>query len=185
MPGPAPEPGVASFTYARIMKLFLMRHSHALTEAEEARRPLSARGREVTRSVAGFLRAGAALAGLHAVWYSPLLRARQTAELLAKELGLDVLLIESPGLLPEDDPMIIADRVERLDQEILIVGHETQLSALATLLVRDKLSPPVFDFKKSGVLALEKEDGRHKKSGRTRWLVRWLLSPELLPGERA
>jgi len=165
------------------MKLYLMRHSHALADKDDAHRALSAEGRDTTRQVGEFLRAGGTLAGLHAVWHSPLLRARETAELLVKALGVDALRVETPGLLPEDDPAAMADRLERLDQTVMLVGHEPQLSALATLLVRGKVKPVGFDFKKSAVLALEKAGGRHKKSGRSRWQVAWFLAAELLgPG---
>lgn len=167
------------------MKLFLVRHGHALADKEDARRPLSAHGGEVTRSVAAFLRTSGVLTEVQAVWHSPLVRARETAELLVKELGLDALLIETAGLLPEDDPIAVADRLDRADQAVMIVGHEPQLGALATLLVRGKLKPVGFEFKKSAILALETSGGRHKKSGRARWRVRWLLSPELLSTGRA
>jgi phosphohistidine phosphatase len=167
------------------MKLFLVRHGHALADKEDARRPLSARGGEVTRSVAAFLRTSGVLKEVQAVWHSPLIRARETAELLVKELGLDALLIETAGLLPEDNPVAVADRLDRADQAVMIVGHEPQLGVLATLLVRGKLKPVGFEFKKSAILALEKSVGRHKKSGRARWRVRWHFSPELLSTGRA
>ncbi|HUJ43550.1 MAG TPA: phosphohistidine phosphatase SixA [Opitutaceae bacterium] len=162
------------------MKVFLARHGHALAEGDDARRALSARGREVTVSVATFLRTSGALGMVRAVWHSPLLRARETAEVFIKELGVDAPLIETPGLLPEDDAVAVADRLERANDAVLIVGHEPQLSALATLLVRGKVKPAGFVFKKSAMLALETTGGRHKKSGRTRWCACWHFSPELL-----
>jgi phosphohistidine phosphatase len=162
------------------MKLFLARHGHALAETEDPRRPLSVRGRKTTRLVAAFLRNSGALAGVNAVWHSPLLRAKETAELLVRELGLEARLVETEGLLPEDDPAVIADRLQRMDEPVLIVGHEPYLGMLATLLIRDREQPVAFDVKKSAVLALEPSDERHKKSGRTQWNVRWYLSPELL-----
>jgi phosphohistidine phosphatase len=162
------------------MKLFLARHGHALAGQEDARRALSARGREVTSRVAAFLRISAALAVVRSVWHSPLRRSRETAELLVNGLGLEAPLIETPGLLPEDDPVIVADRLERADDAVLIVGHEPQLGALATLLVRGKVKPIGFELKKSAVLALEKTGGRHKKTGRARWCACWHFSPELL-----
>jgi phosphohistidine phosphatase len=162
------------------MKLFLVRHGHALADKDDLRRSLSARGGEITRSVAAFLRPSGVLAEVRAVWHSPLVRTRETAELLVQELVPDALLIETAGLLPEDDPVAVADRLERAEPAVMIVGHEPQLGALATLLVRGKLKPVGFEFKKSAILALEKSGGRHKKSGRARWRVRWHLSPELL-----
>jgi phosphohistidine phosphatase len=164
------------------MKIFLVRHGEALADQEDPRRPLSVTGRDITRRVAGFLQVSGALAPIHAVWHSPLARSRETADLLVKELGLDALLIEAPGLLPEDDPAPIADRLDRADEPVMIVGHEPQLGSLATLLVRGKVKPVGFEFRKSAVLALEKSGGCHKKSGRACWRVRWHFSPELLAG---
>ena len=165
------------------MRIFLVRHGEALADQEDPRRPLSVPGRDITRRVAGFLQVSGALATIHAVWHSPLARSRETADLLVKELGLDVLLIEAPGLLPEDDPAPIADRLDRADEPVMIVGHEPQLGSLATLLVRGKVKPVGFEFRKSAVLALEKSGGCHKKSGRARWRVRWHFSPELLAAD--
>lgn len=165
------------------MKLFLVRHAHALTEEEDPRRPLSARGNATTRRLAVFFRASSALSAVRAVWHSPLPRARETAELLVKEAGIDAALVETAGLQPEDDPVVIADRLERVEQTVMIVGHEPYLGVLATLLVRGKIKPVAFDVKKNAVLVLEATGGRHKKSGRIRWRVRWHFSPELLPGE--
>ena len=167
------------------MKAFLIRHSHALADSDDARRVLSAQGREMTGQVASFLKSSGAVSSVCAVWYSPLARARETAELLIKELGLDVLMIEAPGLLPTDDPAAVADRLDNASDPVMIVGHEPQLGALATTLVRGKTKPVVFEFKKTAVLALERTGGRHKKSGRSCWRVRWFFSPELLAVGRA
>jgi phosphohistidine phosphatase len=167
------------------MKAFLIRHSHALADSDDARRVLSAQGREMTRQVASFLKSSGALGSVQAVWHSPLARARETAELLIKELELDVLLIEAPGLLPTDDPASVADRLDNASDPVMIVGHEPQLGVLATTLVRGKTRPVVFEFKKTAVLALERTGGRHKSSGRASWRVRWHLSPELLTDGKA
>ncbi len=162
------------------MKLYLARHGHALADKDDARRPLSPQGVEATRAMAAFFRGNGAVAGVHAVWHSPLVRTRETAQLLVQELQLDVLLVETTGLMPEDDPAVIADRLERVDQPVMIVGHEPQLSALATLLVRGKVKPVGFEFKKGSVMALESTGGRHKKSGRVRWRVYWHVPPSLV-----
>jgi phosphohistidine phosphatase len=162
------------------MRLFLIRHGHALADPDDARRPLSAHGSETTRRVAAFLRTSGALAAVQAVWHSPLVRARQTAELLLQDLGPDARLIETAGLRPGDDPGAVAERLDRMDRVVMIVGHEPQLTALATLLVCGRRKPVAFALKKSAVLALEQTGERHKKSGRDRWSVCWQLLPELL-----
>ena len=69
------------------MRLYLVRHAHAVPEEENARRPLSARGRKTVRQIAAFFRANGALQPGH-VWHSPHWRARETAEIQARGLGL-------------------------------------------------------------------------------------------------
>jgi len=123
----------------------------------------------MTRQVASFLKSSGAVSSVRAVWHSPLARARETAELLIKELELDVLLIEAPGLLPTDDPASVADRLDNASDPVMIVGHEPQLGVLATTLVRGKTRPVVFEFKKTAVVALERTGGRHKSTGRSCW----------------
>lgn len=163
------------------MQLYLIRHADAVAEQENALRPLSPRGRaECQRLVTFFQRNGA----LHPaqLWHSPLARALETARLLAGGLKLDAALVETPGLLPEDDPVEIVNRLEEMDtkMDLALVGHEPHLGALATLLVRGKLRPVGFEVKKGAVLAFAPAGGVHKKSGRRRWQALWHVDPALL-----
>ncbi len=165
------------------MLLFLVRHAHAVTEEEDASRPVSARGRgEVARLAAFF--AGNGVFRPAQVWHSPLRRSRETADDLIGRLGLDVAKVETPGLLPEDDPLELAERLELFPRDrgdLALVGHEPHLGLLASLLVRGKPTAGLFALRKAAALALESTDGTHKKTGHRRWRVRWLVAPELLP----
>jgi phosphohistidine phosphatase len=155
------------------MRLYLIRHAHAVPEEENARRPLSARGRKTVRQVAAFFRASGALQPGH-VWHSPLWRARETAEILARGLGLSrKALVETSGLLPDDNPAEIVRRLAAVGEDLALVGHEPYLGALATRLAAGKGNPPVFEFKKGAVLCLERTGAS--------WQIRWYFSPELLP----
>jgi phosphohistidine phosphatase len=164
------------------MFVYVVRHAHAVTEEENPSRPLSERGRIECQRLASFFRANKRFAPVQ-LWHSPLERSHETAVLLARNLELDVPLVEIPGLLPEDDPHEVAERLAALSgvEGLAVVGHEPHLSALATLLVRDKERPAIFEFKKGAVLALERTNSPHKKSGQPRWRVCWHISPALLP----
>lgn len=153
------------------MLLYLIRHAHALDGSDDAARPLSKRGREQIRVLARFLRGGGELCP-EEIWHSPLVRACQTAELLARRLRVEVPLVRVDGLLPGDDPRRIARRLKSLSRTVALVGHEPHLSALASLLITGAAAPPVFVLKKSAIIALERVAAR--------WVVRWHLSPELL-----
>ncbi len=153
------------------MRLFLIRHAHAVDAAEDPARPLSARGRNQVRDLAAFLKSNRAFACTE-VWHSPLDRSRETAALLVKGLRLRARLVEIGGLEGEDDPAIVAARLPRRRTAVALVGHEPHLSALASVLVTGAAHPPHFILKKCAALALER-DASH-------WLVRWQVSPEII-----
>lgn len=164
------------------MRLYLIRHAHAVAEEENASRPLSSRGRQDIARITAWLRASHAFTPAQ-LWHSPLERARETAAILAHTLDQELVRVETTGLLPEDSPQEIAERLETFPagENLAIVGHEPHLSALATLLVRGKRKPAAFELKKGAILALEPSGRVHKRTGRSRWHTCWLLSPELLP----
>jgi phosphohistidine phosphatase len=161
--------------------LFLIRHAHAVTAAEDPARPLSLRGVAECTRLAHFFRQNGLLAPAQ-VWHSPLARSRETVARLFPPLGLDPLVLETSGLLPEDDPEPMSRRLDALGDEtaVALVGHEPHLGHLASLLIRGKATPVIVDFKKSSVLALERTSSRHARTGTARWRVRWMVTPSLL-----
>jgi phosphohistidine phosphatase len=163
------------------VQLYLIRHADAVTDQENPLRPLSSRGRAECSRLVKFFQQNSALRAAQ-FWHSPLTRAQETARLLADGLKLDAALVETPGLLPEDDPVEIVTRLDEMNTNlsVALVGHEPHLGALATLLVRGKLRPVGFEVKKGAVLAFEPAGGVHKKSGRRRWQVLWHIHPALL-----
>jgi len=163
------------------MPLYLVRHADAVSEQESQARPLSDRGRHQVRALAAFFRGNGQFTPAY-IWHSPLSRARETAELLLIGLASETALVETPGLLPEDDPQEIANRLNAITSavNVAIVGHEPHLSALATSLIRGKPAAAVLDFKKGAVLALERAGNAHKKTGQPLWRARWHITPELL-----
>jgi phosphohistidine phosphatase len=142
------------------MEMLLVRHGHAVDDAPglgDAGRWLSARGRKVTRRVARWLAKSKKRRPV-VIWTSPLVRAAQTAELLAAEAGykgeVRALAELSPGRDPGDLIKLLTE--ERPEGPIAIVGHEPSLSMLAAALVGDL---GFGGFRKSGVLALTWEGG--------------------------
>ena len=151
--------------------LYLIRHAHALDAEVDEVRPLSTRGEQQVRALAEFLR-GKDVFRPEEFWHSSLVRAQQTATLLAQRLRLSAPLSLMPDLEPEADPRAVARRIKARSRPLAIVGHEPHLSALATLLVTGRAEPPSFLMKKCAALALD--------GGGDFWAVRWHVSPELL-----
>lgn len=155
------------------MQIYLIRHAHALDGDDDAVRPLSAKGRRQIRAMASRLCRGGLLQTKE-LWHSPLVRARDTAHLLAAGLRVRAKLVETDGLEPLAAPAPTARRLARLRRPVAIVGHEPHLSALATRLLGGRAGEPIIVMKKCAVLALERKGSR--------WAVRWLLSPGELKG---
>ncbi len=151
--------------------LYLIRHAHAVTAAEDPARPLSRSGRKQVKVLGRYLRR-LGIEQPEAIWHSSLVRSAETAERLKRHWDLAVPLTLMVGLEPDDDLWRVVRRLRDLDQTVALVGHEPHLSALASRLLAGRAAPVCFIFEKSAVLALE--------GGPTRWRVRWHLSPEVI-----
>jgi len=136
------------------MLLYLIRHAEAADTAPDNARALTARGRHEVATLAHFLRRTKAFCP-DEIRHSPLVRARETAQLLARDLDLKAPLRETAGLTPEDDPHTIVAALAGVTHAVALVGHEPHLGALASLLVTGTSDPVVFAMKKGAVLALE------------------------------
>jgi phosphohistidine phosphatase len=106
---------------------------------------------------------------------SPLVRAVQTAEIVAKQFGSESVPLEA--LAPGNEPTKILHwlREQRSPETIAIVGHEPDLSTLASyLLTSDRSS--FIALKKSGACLLSLSDT--PKAGSA--VLEWLLIPRVL-----
>jgi phosphohistidine phosphatase len=134
-------------TFAAV-KVYLVRHAHAVSDGPQLpdeQRYLSAGGREVARSVGNKLRAAGVR--LHALLTSPLVRAVQTAELLAQGLGFAHEVETLYALAPGFAPRLVAERVDSLVEAlgptaaVALVGHEPGITALGAHLIGGRAFP--------------------------------------------
>lgn len=142
-----------------LMELLLVRHGPAGDPAKWAEsgradreRPLTPDGRRKTAEAAAGLAEAFGRGGLVAA--SPWKRAVQTAALVAKALGARTP-VECPPLVPgsarED---LLAWLKLRREDRVVLVGHEPQLSSLASWLMTGRPSA-VIRLKKSQAVLLE------------------------------
>lgn len=120
------------------MHLYFLRHGRAAEPrdwpGDEAERPLTEQGRAELHEVAkGLRRLGL---GLDAIVTSPLARARETAQIVAAELGLAAS--ESSLLAPGCDLTELSQlaRTHEMDHDLMIVGHEPDFSGMIGRLIR-------------------------------------------------
>jgi len=170
-------------------QLLLLRHGIAEERSEQrpdAQRALTAAG--VRRTTAVLERAVSLGLGAPRLLASPLVRARQTAE-IALAVGLAPALELAQGLEPEGDPLpllqawLACPPVGRL----VLVGHEPDLGNLAARLLGAPVGSIV--LRKAGLALLERvEAGPPADSHRTAapgfplgpWRLRLLLTPRIL-----
>ena len=147
--------------------IFLIRHADALAGDVDAERPLSGRGMGQVERLGALLK-NTGIFAPEEVWHSPLVRARETAELLVRASGIGAPTRLMPGLEPDDDPSPMAALLMESPRSLAVVGHEPHLGVLASMFVRGAdLRPVYFPFPKAGVLALQKQGAA--------WVAEWLV----------
>ena len=143
------------------MDVYLVRHAEAVDETRALRDPmrfLTERGRAQAHALGERLRWYACEPTR--IWASPLVRAVQTAELVATALGEAVPVEVAPDLAP-DAPARALIAALPADGSVLLVGHEPSLSAIGALLVAGSLAP------------LAKAEAVRICNGALRWRFRW------------
>ena len=138
------------------MELFIVRHGEAGFAASDAARTLTDHGREQVEGVAEALAARGAQPVQ--IRHSQLIRARETAEILAARLEPPMGLVESPGLRPEDPVEPIAMSLFGGREPLMLVGHLPFVAHLVGRLTEgDERHTPVV-FPTSTCAGLEGED---------------------------
>lgn len=162
------------------MLLYLIRHAIAVNRGDPG--VLTDEARELTPTGIKKMRTHAmALArmdvNLKEVWTSPLIRARQTADILAEELTTTPRVHEIDELAPGGDHAALVERIgEHLElEELALVGHEPDLGELATRLIVGTNVGTV-RFKKGGVACIEVDEVKPPARGD----LLWLLTPKHL-----
>jgi phosphohistidine phosphatase len=165
------------------MELLIVRHAIAFERDRHRWRDDGAR----PLSPAGIRRARKAAAGLKEfskapdrVLTSPLVRARQTAQILTEVAGWPQA-VETPELSPQEPALAVLNLLDKDRSKLVaVVGHQPGLGALLTAcLLGDGGTLPI-EMKKNAVACLS-FDGA-PRAGRA--ALKWLATPRMLRGFR-
>jgi phosphohistidine phosphatase len=163
------------------MQLLVIRHAAAEDKEEWARigksddeRPLTADGARDMAKTAKGLRTVVSEVDLIAT--SPLVRARQTADIVASTLGVEGVEV-TDVLIPDTSLSTFATWLggQEGHETVVVVGHEPDLGILVTWLLSGVEQPRV-EMKK-GAACLIEFDGKPAKG---QGLLRWSIPPGLL-----
>ena len=158
-------------------ELYLVRHAIAAERGEDwpddDKRPLTERGVSRFKEVV----AGLASLGVEVdeIFTSPLVRAKQTADLLAAGLkgkaNVKILDALSPGHTPAAVLAQLSRAAKR--RRLMLVGHEPDLGELAAHLIGSGRALP---FKKGGVCRIEVESLTSRRPA----ALAWFMQPKML-----
>ncbi len=142
----------------------------------DAERPLTDEGMKEMKKIAR----GMEKLGLRfdRVLSSPYVRARQTAEIVAKILDMEDKLQLCEFLKAEEAPqtLILALKKMTSSENVLLVGHEPFLSGAISILLTGRTADVAIDMKKGGLCKLE-VDFSNRAPVTT---LKWLLTPRQL-----
>lgn len=153
----------------RQQRLILVRHGEAKRKEEDPERGLTDTGRAAVTKMATW--ASSVDMEVQGIRHSGKLRARQTAEILAGQLGTHATA--APGLGPNDDIADIASAIEAEQGTVMLVGHLPFLGRLASLLMTGSAEQNVVTLDAGALLELTRTEDQ--------WKATCLMQPRLLP----
>jgi phosphohistidine phosphatase len=162
------------------MKLYILRHGDAAEHGDprykENERPLTAKGIQRTKQLAHVLREMEI--SFDSILSSPLTRARETAEIVARGLKVQDSMRFSEHLAPSGSMEELVHQINTIrptPKNVLLVGHEPYLSGFISLLCTGGPGLPMV-FKKGALCRL---DLQVLSCGKCASLD-WLLQPRVI-----
>ena len=162
------------------MEIYLIRHCNAVDPGspdydDDSQRPLTEKGREKVRKIASALKK--LKVKPDCIVSSPYVRARQTAEILAKEMKYKHGLAFSDILVPMGEAEEIVREInEKYNvDELVFVSHEPCISGLIGALTADS-SDISINIKNGGICCLSADNLRLERKA----VLEWLLTPKIL-----
>jgi phosphohistidine phosphatase len=155
-----------------VLELYLIRHGIAAERGpdypDDSKRPLTGSGMSKLRQEAKALNELEIAFDL--IITSPLVRTRQTADIIAETLAGKPAVTTSDALAPAGTPAAVMQEIARHNRKarIALVGHEPNLGELAARLIGAR-SP--IQFKKGAICRIDFEVLPPKSLGQLQWFV--------------
>ena len=155
-----------------MLELYLIRHGVAAERGEQypddSKRPLTSAGISRLRKEARAL--DEMEVGFDHIITSPLVRARQTADVFAETLKSKPSVSQSDALTPAGTPVAVIQELGKHAKKgrIALVGHEPNIGELAARLIGARAA---FEFKKGAICRIDFDVLPPKGIGQLRWFV--------------
>lgn len=146
------------------MFLYLVRHGEAKNKDDDPDRSLSDQGMDDVNKVAHAM--SKKNISVATIFHSGKKRAEQTSQIIAEAISATKGISDQEGLKPNDDPSLWLDKIESMDENIMLVGHLPHLDVLTSQL----LGRGSVRFSAGQAVCLEKDPNG-------RWTLRWTIAP--------
>lgn len=156
------------------MKLYIARHAEAIGAEINPKRPLTEQGKIHVERIADFLAPMGVL--VSRVYHSGVLRAQQTAEILAGAIAPGQSFEAMPLLTDPDGVQILAAQTIGWADDTLLVGHIPFMPRLVSELVVQNENQTLVDFQPATLVCLQ-------RIGPMRWCILWALQPDIIPDD--
>ena len=153
------------------MKIYCIRHGEAKTDLEDPRRPLSIQGNVDINKMADFMVVNGVCTS-H-ILHSGVLRAEQTASIIAEKLNLTEMLEQCSGLDGGAPVQPMVDMINAWEDDTVVVSHLPFVSDLVSALLMDQENSQIVSFSPGTLVCLERCEQQ-------RWLLSWVMRPEVL-----
>ena len=148
------------------MDFYLVRHGRATSEDIDPRRPLTSAGRVAVEQLGRA--ATSRRVQVSEIVHSGILRAEQTAAILAEILQPINGIRHGSGLRPEDDPVYAKAELEKATEPSMLVGHLPHLGRLAAYLANGDPDRSIIEFEPATIACFSREDRM--------WKLNWVLA---------
>ena len=155
------------------MKLYLVQHGEAKSELQDPERSLTESGTVSVRRIASYIVKNTDVQ-IQTIFHSGKKRSRQTAELFAEVVKPPKGVQLGKELGPNSLPWGWVERLKKMKEHAMIVGHLPHLQKLSALLLCQDENKSILQFEKGGVVSLERNE-----SGI--WSILWVLIPQIVP----
>ena len=108
------------------------------------------------------------------IYQSGVLRAQQTADILATAFSPDVPVEYRQGLNPVDDIQNLLSEINTTPENLLVVGHLPFMNKLIGKMVNNEEHQELTLMQPGTMLCLDKID-------ESKWIIEWMISPQILP----
>jgi phosphohistidine phosphatase len=154
------------------MQIYLIQHAESRSKEEDPERSLTDEGLQNIGRIAEYAKNHLEI-DVKEILHSGKLRARQTAEILARHLNPPGGISAVDGLEPMADPAIWFERIKAVKNDMMLVGHLPHLARLAGLLLCGNENKDIIRFRNAGIVSLAGDGGAG-------WKLLWIITPSII-----